>query len=808
MSRLIRENDGLSPVHLKWCSEFPSPLHHLLARSDMYRYNLTIVCSFLSRLAADNGSMTARCQQRGYPALVDEMVNHLGLVSPILQQIFFTASRRSLGVGDNGTGARMEELFLQDREQHMVLAARYNTASPPTDREIAGRNLWLKEQYLLLRNNHFQRRQSTPRILQQAVSAGTGSPAPISASCGYFQQSPTVPQFADGNNATPQSPGLAGIFQNLSHESPLPSPSVPQDTSATPVLRSNYPSTLQNTVDSGLSVSNGTPQQAVPSTIPQPHSQNNINQSSQPSVLSSIVSAGSYMQLDGPGSDQTQVPQNSAVSNSYPAAAQPSRVQMNPSNQRNYSRSHNNAPDMRLNAQNVRFVNHMPTFSSPSPTPTMAGQFNLSRPPPPHISSRGVSRADRSTYQSPSSVNLAGLLIPPHGQRLDPHPPKPDETALHQVYLRSPYLVTTDLPSEMNPGDPAQRYYQAVRDFAVGPKILSRELSVSVFEFSVPDILYSRLTRERWLSGESAASREVKRGSLQYRMRCILVKPGEAENANDLAVADTAWPASIFMEVNGVSVEVRRKIHHGKDLPVDITQFVQPASIISKNRVKVSVPRLRKSPLSQDYAFSVEIIEVLQHQQIVDKCMRSPRIPAENTINSIKASLSGSLVDDDEISMVAGDLTLNLADPFLARIFVVPVRGRGCLHRECFDLETFLNTRISKPKYPQQPSMVDVWKCPLCGKDARPYSLQVDEFLVSVRARLADQNLLDTKAIVISADGTWKPKTEAFSRKRSASQAGLDFNDSFDTDEEDNQPQKAGRTTKAKQVEIIELDDD
>ena len=808
MGRLIRENDGLSPVHLKWCSEFPAPLHHLLARSDMYRYNLTIVCSFLSRLAADNASMTARCQQRRYPALVDEMVNHLGLVSPVLQQIFFTASRRSLGIGDSGTGARMEELFTQDREQHMALAARYNTASPPTDREIAERNLWLKEQYLLLRNKHFQRRQSQPPFLQHAVSVGTGSPASVSASSGYFQQSPTVPQFADGSNANPQSPGLAGIFQDLSHESPLASPSVPQNTSMVPILRSNFPSALQNTVGSSVSISHGTPHRSTPSAMPQPNSQNNIDQSSQSSVLSSTVPVGPYIQLDGPGSDQIQVSQNSAILNSYPAAAQAPQVQMSLSNQRNYSRLHNSAPDMGLNTHNVQFVNHTSAFSNPNPTPTMAGRFTPSRPSPPHISSRGAGRTDRSTFQNPLSVNLVGLLIPPLGQRLDPHPPKPDETALHQVYLRSPYLVNADLPSESSPDDPSQRYYQAVRDFAVGPKKLSRELSVSIFEFSVPDILYSRLTKERWLSGESAASREVKRGSLQYRMRCILLKPGEAEDANDLAVADTSWPSSIFMEVNGVAVEVRRKIHHGKDLPVDITQFVQPASLISKNRVKVSVPRLRKSPLSADYAFSVEIIEVLRHQQIVDKCMRSPHIPAENTINSIKASLSGALVDDDEISMVVGDLTLNLADPFLARIFNVPVRGSSCLHRECFDLETFLNTRISKPKYPQQPSMVDVWKCPLCGKDARPYSLQVDEFLVSVRARLADQNLLDTKAIVISADGTWKPKAESISRKRSASQAGLDFNDPFDTDEEDDRPRKAGQITKAKQVEIIELDDD
>jgi hypothetical protein len=146
---------------------------------------------------------------------------------------------------------------------------------------------------------------------------------------------------------------------------------------------------------------------------------------------------------------------------------------------------------------------------------------------------------------------------------------------------------------------------------------------------------------------------------------------------------------------------------------------------------------------------------------------RQQHIPASKTLNTIKRVLAGpSMDDDDEITMVVSDLSIDLADPFTARIFDIPVRGSSCLHRECFDLETFLDTR--KSKFSGQPSLVDVWKCPLCGADARPYALRVDEFFLTVRAKLADVGNLDVKAILVSADGSWKPKFETPLKRKSS----------------------------------------
>lgn len=206
------------------------------------------------------------------------------------------------------------------------------------------------------------------------------------------------------------------------------------------------------------------------------------------------------------------------------------------------------------------------------------------------------------------------------------------------------------------------------------------------------------------------------------------------------------------------------------------------------------------------YFIAVEVIEIMHHNQVL-AMVHQNHIPFNLTLNKIKKSLAGpSGDDDDDIAMVVSDLSIDVADPFTARIFETPVRGSSCLHRECFDLETFLLTRNSKPKRPEQPCMIDVWKCPLCGKDARPYSLQIDDFLGSVRTSLQEQGKLDVKAILIGADGRWRPKVE---KRKATNGPGDDSDYSSDGDG----ALRRGTSTSSKQaapkkvVEVIDLDD-
>lgn len=816
VAKLIRGNEGLSPVHLKWFTEFPSPLNHLLARSDQYRSSLSEVRFFLGKLRTEKSNMIQECQRRGFPPLVDEMVHNLGLLSPVLQGVFFTASRRTLGVRDDVVGPQMERLFQQDREAHERLAARVTTNFPPSENEVRERNGWLAQQYLLLRNNS---PRPEPRLSkhQQPMAAGQAVHTPGSGSFANSPQSSSAPQFVYDNNSSVQSQGLPGTLQNPQSQSIDP-PNGPLQYAAT-TGQAGYQNPQRGTSFSTAPSSHIPPQQlpeqGFAAQMPQPQVRGNASQMAQPILQS----------------NHDQIPPNHMTSNIYPGAVMATHMQPNPFRQQtsvvssqqtmvpspNYSHQqfqpqdtrqrHASAAGSEQNVQSLRRINsvHVP---SPVPQGPVRGGRIMNPPVVRSTQAEGPRRPDHVARQNSANGSWQLPIIPRLGENLPSHAPNPDMTALHQAILRSPYLVPIDKHLNLVHDDPAGRYYQAVVDFAVGPVPLPHDHQLRTENFIIPIDTYARVPKDK-LSPDAPPVRYIKRGSLQYRMRCIQARRNQPQRPSDFIVADTVWPATIFLEFNGRPIEVRRKLHHGRDLPVDITPYIQSIANNVINHVKISAPRPKGFKDDVDYYFAVEIVEVLQHQQIINMSLHR-HISAEETINSVKKSLSGSFIDDDddEISMEVGDLTINLADPFMARIFDIPVRGSSCLHRECFDLQTFLTTRNSRPKVPQQPSMVDVWRCPLCGKDARPYTLQVDDFLVSVRERLARSNELHTKAIVISADGTWKPKPEILPSKRSASRAGLDDDDLYDSGDNGIKKSEMSARNKSDDVEVIELDDD
>lgn len=416
-------------------------------------------------------------------------------------------------------------------------------------------------------------------------------------------------------------------------------------------------------------------------------------------------------------------------------------------------------------------------------------------------------------------------LVPPLGYIQPTQTSNPEVTALHQAHVRSPRLVSANLAQEgkIPEGDISRRYYQSMKGFALKPSKISVTASVSKFRFTVPEQDLSLIAKDTWPTTDPIPTREFKQGTLQYRLRCIRSKQDKTTcTTPEWTVSDTAWPETLFLRINDNVLEVRRKNHHGKDLPIDITPFILFAipHQESANKIKISTPRTRKIKDESIYFLAVEVIEILHHSQVMELCHQQ-HISSSQTLNAIKKSLAGPTEDDDDdFTMVVSDLSVDLADPFTARVFEIPVRGSSCLHRECFDLEAFLLTRNSKFKRLGQPCMIDVWKCPLCGQDARPYSLQIDDFFVAVRDKLAADGELDIKSIWISADGSWRAKPEA-SLKRKASSG---FHD--DDEEEEGAAMKqlileraaasraasmeAGRGSRSasRAVEIIELDDD
>ncbi|KAL1631186.1 hypothetical protein SLS56_004433 [Neofusicoccum ribis] len=209
----------------------------------------------------------------------------------------------------------------------------------------------------------------------------------------------------------------------------------------------------------------------------------------------------------------------------------------------------------------------------------------------------------------------------------------------------------------------------------------------------------------------------------------------------------------MVLSLNGDMLEMRKKLQHGKDHPIDITSLIR----LDENQLEISLLRRPNEEKTSNFVIAVEVIGIQHYEKIKVDCTLRKLIPAEDVLDSIKNSLNGP-EDDDDIAIVDSNVTINLFDPFTnCRPCDIPVRGKHCLHRNCFDLEIFLQTRDRRQ---DSPCYVDVWKCPICRADVRPKSLVVDGFLFDVHKKLSAMGQSNTRAIIVDSDGKWRPKPE------------------------------------------------
>ena len=283
--------------------------------------------------------------------------------------------------------------------------------------------------------------------------------------------------------------------------------------------------------------------------------------------------------------------------------------------------------------------------------------------------------------------------------------------------------------------------------------------------------------------------RQVNSGSLLYRLKCIQI-PATATSTSipeDVWVTlETVWPSAIFLAINDHQLETRRKLQHGKDLTIDVTKYVKEGL----NTLTCSLLRSTDDmKAGTGYAVAVEIVEIISDERIQDLPGWLNEADAlgsmtKNLKNNLGSNSDGNGADRDkneevELVVVDAHLSVDITDPYTARMFELPVRGKTCLHRECFDLRTFLDTRkarTSEKDKASAPTNPDEWKCPICKKDARPQNLVVDGFLKEVRKELGERGQLDVKAIRIQADGRWEPvlDTNTGNRRDSTTSYGAD----------------------------------
>ena len=384
-----------------------------------------------------------------------------------------------------------------------------------------------------------------------------------------------------------------------------------------------------------------------------------------------------------------------------------------------------------------------------------------SRPVVPHISTSiaqhsYVGRRRHLDSRSPtvhwSTRHLS--FIPAAGyEPIQTSIPDPGRLALHQAYLKSPVAEKLNGVGQVNQ---EVRLYQYLESFAIPPKAIDPESSLLCWEFCTTVSDMSKKAVDMTTS-DGQVKRQVSDGCLLYRLRSVEVAQSlHAIEASEWSVKDMSWPSGCFVTINDVEVELRRKIHHGKDLPVDLTPHIREGG----NNIMIGLLRSQEGTKAKRYAMAVEIMEVGDETRVNSA---PTMLAAEDSLRSItqalKASYGASAGDDDEVQVVDSHLSIDLIDPFMATIFDIPARGNACTHRECFDLQTFFQTRKSRVK--DGPTSPDEWKCPICKQDARPQSLMVDCFLKAVRDSLVTSGAAaNARAILIGTDGSWNIKKD------------------------------------------------
>lgn len=259
--------------------------------------------------------------------------------------------------------------------------------------------------------------------------------------------------------------------------------------------------------------------------------------------------------------------------------------------------------------------------------------------------------------------------------------------------------------------------------------------------------------------GKPPRIRIVEEESLTYRIRFVTIPKILTEpDLSTWGCNETKHPPCAFAEINGQILDFRKKKNWGKDLPTDITDYIQQGP----NEVKVAVfeDQAERDASRESIAFCIEILEVTSRTTIHKNCATKQFIP----INEAKARIKERIQprqpnnDDDDLVTVGSDtIVLDLKCPISKTTLKVPVRGKHCSHIDCFDLDSFLSSR---PKYAGGVPVPDAWFCPICGtiSDCRPQNLVMDGFIKeTIRRIIADKgDQHDVDRVVIRSDGLWK----------------------------------------------------
>ena len=729
---LLVSNNKMVDNAVTWFSLFPLPLVDLIMNRPDFASAHAKVLRCLEKLATFWDDVRSQCAKRMYPPLVDELIVLFNVESFLFQQIIFRAILRDIWSGKlDECFHSTEEIFNKDYKDVMK---RLSIGTIPVESANIYQQTVINEYQAVL------------RFHQQHTIAGPG----VSMAPPRQQQTQSR---LDPTNYHSNNRNMSRSEHNKNTQSPLALDLHAAQRHSLSAASGPAPIAIQ-TIQTPRQGSLLNQSQNLASNVIFSPQGSNFTQS--PTTLQGSFSPVASMNSPGQWNGQqyqrehrtssTAGTPSSALSNlhNYPQLRTPIQQAPHvvPSNMPG-------DPQMHVLQQNagLQQQSHNQVPSSNISNPRSSAQPEVRR----SLSNR-ASETGRPTL-SPRPFMQSSLSLPPHTNVtpfIRPYPPlpahpNPTMSALHQAHLRSPVLSYFDLNE--NPKGMA-KCYRFIKHVLMPPEELdSRNRHVN-WDFSVSKEVTDWFARDTPSSHGAPPTRAIVPGSQLCRIRCISLKDKVGmPTQSEWAVADNIWPGSTAVVLNGIALDVRKKTHHGKDLPIDVTSHIKAG----QNNLSTAVIGFQKDSTAR-FAIGVEFIQVVNEQKIKNEMRLLPENEARQRILDQSKNL------DPDIEVVQSQRVLDLTDPFTARIFDVPVRGVNCYHNQCFDRDTFLQTRTAK--VPGEPCGPDEFRCPICGQDARPQSLLMDMFFVAVRTSLKEKGRLDVKAIILHDSGDWDLKEE------------------------------------------------
>lgn len=283
--------------------------------------------------------------------------------------------------------------------------------------------------------------------------------------------------------------------------------------------------------------------------------------------------------------------------------------------------------------------------------------------------------------------------------------------------------------------------YQYIKSFAQGP-------------IRLPEI-------GEWQRSISVNDELLNISEDRFRLRVIEWAEEEPPSEHDWATANTIFPPCACFTFNGTVLRIDRR--SGKDLPMDVTAFIKEKN--EDDHVLEIVLGKPNDTSLLNYFLAIEVVGTKSHNDIKRNCFERNHISAAAVVETIQGVLNTASTEK-EVTITQSSLSITLSDITSS----LPVRSKVCLHNECFDLELFLQSL----KQQNCVSTCELWRCPICGSDARPQFLIGDGFLQNVQENLAKRGLFWTRAITVRQDGKWKPKEYHMSKELSDAQLLVD----------------------------------